>query len=178
MLINSTFPRGRKKPDLKDGLSGTSYWHLPSHDFVTGRLWLGRDGDGKPVGIDDNRHIVTVAGSRAGKGTSLIVPNLMLYPGSTVVIDPKGENAALTARHRASLPNHKVINITNNQGTLFYGKDKTLSDRVDTIATSIIDPNSTFPTLLYSNAEIISSLEKKSKLGFGTTFSRIASSLS
>lgn len=109
MLINSTFPRGRKKPDLKDGLSGTSYWHSSSHDFVTGRLWLGRDGNGKPVGIDDNRHIVTVAGSRAGKGTSLIVPNLMLYPGSTVVIDPKGENAALTARNRASLPNHKVI---------------------------------------------------------------------
>ena len=77
-----------------------------------------------------------------------------------------------------SLPNHKVVDITNNRGTLFYGKDKTLSDRVDTIATSIIDPNYTSPTLIYSNAEIISSFKKKSKLGFGATFSRIASSLS
>ena len=77
-----------------------------------------------------------------------------------------------------SLPNHKVVNITNNRGTLFYGKDKTLSGRMDAIAKSIIDPNYTCPTLIYSNAEIISSLEKKSKLGFGTTFSRIASSLS
>ena len=76
------------------------------------------------------------------------------------------------------LPNHKVINITNNRGTLFYDKDQTLSGRMDAIAKSIIDPNYTCPTLIYSNAEIISSLEKKSNLGLGATFSRIASSLS
>jgi len=77
-----------------------------------------------------------------------------------------------------SLPNHKVVNITNNRGTLFYGKDKTLSGRMDAIAKSIIDPNYTCPTLIYSNAEIISSLEKKFNLGLSATFSRIASSLS
>jgi len=77
-----------------------------------------------------------------------------------------------------SLPNHKVVNITNNRGTLFYGKDKTLSGRMDAIAKSIIDPNYTCPTLIYSNAEIISSLEKKSNLGLSATFSRIASSFS
>ncbi len=76
------------------------------------------------------------------------------------------------------LPNHKVVNITNNRGTLFYGKDKTLSGRMDAIAKSIIDPNYTCPTLIYSNAEIISSLEKKSNFGLSTTLSRIASSLS
>ena len=76
------------------------------------------------------------------------------------------------------LPNHKVVNITNNRGTLFYGKDKTLSGRMDAIAKSIIDPNYTCPTLTYSNAEIISFLEGKSKFGFGTTFGRIASSVS
>lgn len=77
-----------------------------------------------------------------------------------------------------SLPNHNVVNIANNRGTLFYGKDKTLSDRVDTIATSIIDPNYTSPTLIHSNAEIISSFKNKSKFGFGAAFRRIASSLS
>ena len=76
------------------------------------------------------------------------------------------------------LPNHKVINITNNRGTLFYDKDQTLSGRMDAIAKSIIDPNYTCPTLIYSNAEIISSLEKKSNLGLSATFSRIASSFS
>ena len=76
------------------------------------------------------------------------------------------------------LPNHKVINITNNRGTIFYDKDKMLSNRVDAVARSIIDPNAVCPTLAYSNAEILSKLEKKSGPSFGRTFSRIASSLS
>ena len=45
--------------------------------------------------------MVTVAGSRAGKGRSLILPNLATWPGSVVAIDPKGELAAKTARWRA-----------------------------------------------------------------------------
>ncbi len=56
-----------------------------------------------PVGIDDNRHIMTVAGSRAGKGRWLLVPNLLLYPGSALVLDPKGELAAITARRRQEM---------------------------------------------------------------------------
>jgi type IV secretion system protein VirD4 len=94
---------------LSDGQSGTSYWKEPTAAYQSGMIWLGRDQYGDPTGIEDNRHIVTVAGSRAGKGTSLIVPNLLSYPGSVVVIDPKGENAALTARHRATFSNHRVI---------------------------------------------------------------------
>jgi hypothetical protein len=76
------------------------------------------------------------------------------------------------------LPNHKVVNITNNRGTIFYDKDKMLSNRVDAIARSIIDPNTVCPTLAYSNAEILSKLEKKSGPSLSRTFSRIASSLS
>jgi hypothetical protein len=76
------------------------------------------------------------------------------------------------------LPNHKVIKITNNRGTIFYDKDKMLSNRVDAVARSIIDPNAVCPTLAYSNAEILSKLEKKSGPSLSRTFSRIASSLS
>ncbi len=53
-----------------------------------------------PLGFDDDRHFVTIAGSRSGKGTSAIIPNLCIYPGSVVCLDPKGENAALTALRR------------------------------------------------------------------------------
>lgn len=49
----------------------------------------------------DDRHIVTIAGSRAGKGRSLILPNLATWPGSVIAIDPKGELARKTARWRA-----------------------------------------------------------------------------
>ena len=37
----------------------------------------------------------------AGKGLGIVVPTLLDYPGSMVVTDVKGENYAITARHRA-----------------------------------------------------------------------------
>jgi type IV secretion system protein VirD4 len=52
------------------------------------------------IGIADDRHMLTVAGSRAGKGVSAIIPNLTLWPGSVLAIDPKGELASLTAARR------------------------------------------------------------------------------
>ncbi|MBL4761040.1 MAG: type IV secretory system conjugative DNA transfer family protein [Mariprofundaceae bacterium] len=48
-------------------------------------------------------HLLTIAPSRAGKGTCQIVPTLLTYKGSTLVIDIKGENHAITARHRAKI---------------------------------------------------------------------------
>ena len=64
-------------------------------------LWMSAlVADCMPVGVDDDRHAVTIAGARSGKGQSGIVPNLSLYPGSVVCLDPKGENATLTAARR------------------------------------------------------------------------------
>lgn len=71
----------------------------PNWQYSTDRVLLGL-ADGKPVGVDDDRHLLTIAGSRTGKGRSAIVPNLLLYEGSVLVIDPKGENARLTAERR------------------------------------------------------------------------------
>ena len=68
-------------------------------DYGAGGLLLGRRSD-RLIGWNDDRHILTVAGSRAGKGVSLIVPNLIMYEGSALVIDPKGENAEITAGRR------------------------------------------------------------------------------
>ncbi len=70
--------------------------------YGKGSLLLGKRKK-RLIGWNDNRHVLTVAGSRAGKGVSLIVPNLLLYEGSAFVIDPKGENAAITARRRQEL---------------------------------------------------------------------------
>ena len=52
------------------------------------------------VGAEDDRHITTIATSRAGKGRSVIIPNLLTWPGSALVIDPKGQNACVTALKR------------------------------------------------------------------------------
>jgi type IV secretion system protein VirD4 len=44
--------------------------------------------------------MVTIAGSRAGKSSTVLIPNLLRYPGSVVVLDPKGELARATAAAR------------------------------------------------------------------------------
>ena len=55
-----------------------------------------------------DRHLLTVAPTRAGKGVSAIIPNLLTYPGSALVIDPKGENALITAIQRHKM-GHAVM---------------------------------------------------------------------
>jgi type IV secretory pathway TraG/TraD family ATPase VirD4 len=55
------------------------------------------------IGIKDDRHAVTIAGSRSGKGTTSIIPNLLTWKGSALVIDTKGINAIITARRRGEM---------------------------------------------------------------------------
>lgn len=57
---------------------------------------------GTPIGVGDDRHFVLCAGSRAGKGRSVLIPTLLDYEGSVFAIDPKGELADITARRRSS----------------------------------------------------------------------------
>ncbi len=52
------------------------------------------------IALSDDRHMITIAGTRAGKGATVIIPNLLLWKGSTLVIDPKGTNAAVTMQRR------------------------------------------------------------------------------
>src|ERR1700680_3250658 len=70
--------------------------------YRDGTVWLGRSASEHPVpgGYSDDRHVCVVSGSRGGKGTSSIVNNLILWPGSICVVDPKGENATITASRR------------------------------------------------------------------------------
>lgn len=58
---------------------------------------------GRNIGCRDDRHVLLVAGSRAGKGVSLVIPNLLLYEGSVLAIDPKGELARATSKQRRKL---------------------------------------------------------------------------
>lgn len=64
-----------------------------------------RPGQVRPLPIlhDGEGHLVTVAPTGAGKGVSCIIPALLTYPGPVIVIDPKGENYAVTARRRREM---------------------------------------------------------------------------
>jgi type IV secretion system protein VirD4 len=62
--------------------------------------------------FSDKGHLLTVAGTRGGKGTNLIVPNLLGvggYEGSYLVIDPKAELAAITGRYQRESGKKVVI---------------------------------------------------------------------
>ena len=73
------------------------------------------------IGSEDPRHMMTIAGSRAGKGTTAIIPNLLLWKGSALVVDPKGTNAAVTERRRKKMGQNVYLvdpfNIVNNNET-------------------------------------------------------------
>ena len=60
-------------------------------------------GDGAPARFSATTAPATRSRSpptRSGKGVGALVPNLLDHPGAVVVTDPKGENYAVTARHR------------------------------------------------------------------------------
>lgn len=66
----------------------------------SGSPGLALEAVGAPVTSTPEAHTLIVARTRAGKGTRVIMPTLLRYSGSMLVIDPKGENAAVTARAR------------------------------------------------------------------------------
>ncbi len=74
---------------------------------------------------------------------SLIIPNLLQYTGSTIVIDPKGENAWITAAYRRSIGQKVVILDPWGEVNRRYGQ---FADELETVARfnpfSILDPAS------------------------------------
>lgn len=88
------------------GMGGTARWSGLLDEWANpwepGKVLLGRSRYDPSwiVGMTDDRHVCTVATSRAGKGRSVIIPNLLKWPGSALVIDPKGQNAHVTALAR------------------------------------------------------------------------------
>ena len=62
---------------------------------------------------DGGKHLITIGPNGSGKGTGVIVPNLSHLRRSILLIDPKGEAAAITARQRARLGRVVVLNPFN-----------------------------------------------------------------
>jgi type IV secretion system protein VirD4 len=107
MVDIGSFPRGVHGRSPRASTAPFAAWFDPRKletlefwRYQEGKVIVGMAEGGQLLGVKDDRHMLTVAGSRAGKGISAIVPNLISYPGSVLVIDPKGENARLTARRR------------------------------------------------------------------------------
>lgn len=54
-------------------------------------------------------HHAAIAGTRAGKGVSVVIPAIIDHDGPVVVLDVKGENFAVTRRWRQSLGRRVVV---------------------------------------------------------------------
>jgi type IV secretion system protein VirD4 len=68
----------------------------------------GRERD--EVGYAEGVHLVSIGRTGSGKGTGLIIPNLSTLRRSILIIDPKGEAAAITARKRAQFGRVVMLN--------------------------------------------------------------------
>jgi len=63
----------------------------------------------KPILHKGPGHLMTIASTGAGKGVGCIIPALLRHKGPVVVIDPKGENYAVTARARREMGQQVVL---------------------------------------------------------------------
>ena len=106
----------RKQQELRENpppIHGSAAWAKPSalHDagyltpsaqIAPNALSLGQiPGSQNMLCWAGESHLLTVAPTRTGKATMQIIPNLLHYRGSAVVLDPKGELAAATAQWRS-----------------------------------------------------------------------------
>lgn len=134
-FVSATRNRGEQRalPSLSDNYGTASYAdvrsQMPHFIYAVQGVFFGKSSApeldqiplaeqrGAPVLSTPEHHTLIVARTRTGKGTRVIVPTLLRYAGSAIVIDPKGENAAITARVRFGMLN-KEVHVINPWGEL------------------------------------------------------------
>lgn len=88
-----------------------SWWELwrsgslGNAGLIVGKTW------GRFVRFNRDGFVLLFAPTRTGKGYSVVIPNLLTYQGSVIVIDIKGENQAVTARARAAKGQVWTLNV-------------------------------------------------------------------
>lgn len=103
----------------------------------------------RPLRHDGPEHAMAFAPTRSGKGVSLVVPTLLEWRESALVLDIKGENHALTAGWRASA-GQRILKFdpTSASGSARFnplaevrlGDDRAIAD-AQNVAAMIIDPD-------------------------------------
>src|ERR1700678_4132157 len=118
-LYGTALPRGVLLPRLEADRERVNYWMSPSelmkHRFQLGQIIVGKLAN-VYLGHLDDRPMVTIAGARAGKTSTVLEPNLYLYPGSMLVLDPKGELARTATFRRALGHNVHVLDPFGQSG--------------------------------------------------------------
>lgn len=138
-------------------LHGSAQWAKTAHVKVAGLLrktgvvvggWPTIWGT-KTLRHDGPEHILTFAPTRSGKGVGLVLPTLLSWLASVLVLDIKGENWRLTSGWRASL-GQRILKFdpTAEEGSIRFnplaeiriGTGHEVAD-AQNIAAMIIDPD-------------------------------------
>lgn len=75
--------------------------------YQSDALFLGLDpATNREVGIETERHAITIGGAGTGKGAALLIPNARRWPHNLLCVDVKGENAAASWEAREAMGQH------------------------------------------------------------------------
>jgi type IV secretion system protein VirD4 len=123
------------------GALGTARWATAWEKFSYGVYRgvgpvVGKGSFGRLMRFNRDGIVQVFASQGAGKGLGIVVPTLLDYPGSMVVTDVKGENYAITARHRDKLGRVVMLNPSqlarsdrfNPMDTIRVGSDQESDD--------------------------------------------------
>lgn len=87
--------------ELRHLLKGCEAFDTPSSILLGAYTDASRFNQVSFVHWDEDGHLLTIAPTRSGKAVTTIIPNLLRYRGSCVVLDPKGELYEATSAWRA-----------------------------------------------------------------------------
>ncbi|SHG54890.1 Type IV secretory pathway, VirD4 component, TraG/TraD family ATPase [Fodinibius roseus] len=86
------------------GTHGTAQIEYGDQFLQNEGLIIGRhQKTGEILRYTPEKHLITAAPTRRGKGVGSIMPNILTYPNSLIVVDPKGENCDTTYKRRQKM---------------------------------------------------------------------------
>ncbi len=151
-LLEEALPRGlpfgREQQNRSERAAWAGVEEIRALKYKPGDILLGKF-NGEQIGYMDAKPMVSLGSARSGKSSTVIIPTLLTYPGSALVLDPKGELAAATAEYRRRVLKQEVyvldpFGCTGLPSASFNvlaeldPKSKHLIDDTDKIAQSVI----------------------------------------
>ena len=147
-----------RKSKTHNDVHGTAHWMSSNEIKKTGLFkqkegaYIGGFEDGSKLEYlkhNGPEHILAFAPTRSGKGIGLVLPTLLDWRESVIVLDIKGENWALTSGWREKYANNRVLKFdptaSDNMSTIFnpleeirIGTDYEIGD-VQNISMMIVD---------------------------------------
>jgi len=155
-----TVRRTRKTEGERNDLHGSAHWATSEEVQEAGILPEEKNKGGVLFGAFDEggrvrylrhkgpEHMMVFAPTRSGKGVGIVIPTLLSWDESVLVLDIKGENWALTSGFRQKFLGQRTLKFdpTSTDSARFNPLqeiriDGNLVKDVQNIATMIVDPN-------------------------------------